>query len=264
MERTMLKAEKRETTTKGAIRQLRLKGRVPAVLYGKKQEPVMISVDASELKKAAATKAGLNVLLDLTISGGKPATVLIRDYQAHPLERVFTHVDFQAIDITEKIVIEVPIDLIGIAIGVKEGGILEQLLRKIELKCIPTKIPERIEINVDDLKIGDSIHSAGLKLPEGAEFARAFNYTIATVVPPTKEEVPAAAAVPAEGVPVEGAVAPAEGAAAGAVPGAAPGTAPKAAPKAVPGAAPGTAPKASPKAAPGAAPKAEAGEKAKK
>jgi len=265
VERISINAEKRETKTKGAVRQLRLAGKVPAVLYGMKQEPVTLTVNTLDLQKATSTKAGMNVLLDLTVAGGKATTVLIRDYQAHPIERVFIHVDFQAIDISLKIGVEVPIILTGLAIGVKEGGILEQLLRKIELKCLPTNIPEKIEINVEELKIGDSIHSAGLKLPEGAEFSRAFNYTIVTVVPPAKEEVPVAAAVPAEGAPpVEGAP-PAEGAPA-AVPGAAPGTAPKAAaPGAAPkGTAPGAAPKAAAPAAPAAAPEAKGGEKAKK
>lgn len=257
MERILLKAEKRDLTTKGAIRQLRVSGKVPAILYGRKKEPQMIAVNVADLLKATSTKAGLNVLLDLAVAGEKPATVLLRDYQAHPINRTFTHVDFQAIDVKERIVIEVPIELIGLAAGVKEGGILEQLLRKIELKCLPTQIPERIEINVEHLTIGDSIHSEGLKLPEGAEFAKTMNYTIATVVPPAKEEVPAAVA---EAVPVEGAP-PAEGAPA-AEGAAAPGAAP---PKGAPGAAPprGAPFAAPPKGAP-AAHEAKGAEKAKK
>lgn len=253
MERIKLQAEKRDTKTKGAIRQLRIKGKVPAVLYGKKQEPQTLVVDEAELLKATSTKAGFNVLLDLNVAGGKPTTVLVRDYQAHPIHRTFTHVDFQAIDITEKIVVEVPIILNGLAIGVKEGGILEQLLRKIELKCLPTQIPEKIEINVEHLKIGDGIHSAELPLPQGTEFSRAMNYAIVTVVPPAKEEVPAVAAAPVEGAP------PAEGAAAA--------PAAEGAAAAAPGAAPakGTAPGAAPKvAAPAAAPEAKGGEKGKK
>jgi large subunit ribosomal protein L25 len=261
VERIKLQAEKRDTKTKGDVRQLRLKGKVPAVLYGRKREPLTLIVKEADILKAMSTKAGLNVLLDLVVEGEKPTTVLLRDYQAHPVHRTFTHVDFQAIDMTEKIVVEVPIILNGLAVGVKEGGILEQLLRKIELKCLPTQIPEKIEIDVEHLKIGDSIHSDELKLPEGAEFPRAMKYAIATVVPPAKEEV-AAAAVPVEGaVPAEGeAAAPAaEGAAA--APGAAPakGAAPGAAP--AKGAAPGAAPA---KGAAPAAPEAKGGEKAKK
>jgi len=196
---------------------MRLKGKVPAVLYGKKCELQNLLVEASDLLRVTATKAGLNVLVDLKVSGGKPTTVLIRDYQAHPIDRHFTHVDFQAIDVSERLSVEIPIILVGQAIGVKEGGILEQLLRKVEVRCLATQIPENIEINVEHLNIGDSIHSSDISLPKGVELARAMNYTIATVVPPAKEEVPAvAAAVPVEGAPAEGAAAPAtvEGAAA--------------------------------------------------
>ena len=260
MERVSLNAEKREKTTKGALRQMRVKGKVPAVLYGKKSEPQKLLVDALELLKTTSTKAGINVLLDLKVAQEKPTTVLIRDYQAHPIDRHFTHVDFQIIDVSERIAVEVPIELLGQAIGVKEGGILEQLLRKIEVRCLATKIPERIEINVEHLKIGDSIHSSDMTLPGGVELSRAMNYTIATVVPPAKEEVPvAAAAAPVEGAPaVEGAAA-APAAAEGA---AAPGAAPKAegAEKGK-----GAAPKAEgAEKGKGAAPKAERAEKARK
>ena len=103
VERISLKAEKRESTTKGDVKQARLAGKVPAILYGRKQEPVMLTVAGSDVIRVTSTKAGLNVLVDLEVGGAKPTTVLIRDYQAHPIHRNFTHVDFQAIDLTEKI-----------------------------------------------------------------------------------------------------------------------------------------------------------------
>lgn len=217
MERISLNAQKREKSTKGRIRQLRLSGKVPAILYGKKQEPVMLIVDTKELEKATSTHAGLNALIELKIEGGAPTTVLVRDYQAHPIERDFTHVDFRAIDVTEKIVVEVPIDLLGESVGVKEGGVLEQLLRKVEVRCLPTNIPERLTVNVDSLKIGDSVHTSELSLPEGVEFLKVVDYTIVTIVPPTKEEVvaptPEAVEAAAAAAAAEGAAAPAEGAA---------------------------------------------------
>jgi large subunit ribosomal protein L25 len=216
VERISLSAQKRDKMTKGGIRKLRLSGKVPAVLYGKKQEPVMLVVDVKDLERAVSTHAGLNALIDLKIDGGETATVLVRDYQAHPIDRDFTHVDFRAIDVTEKIVVEVPIELVGESIGVKEGGVLEQLLRKIEVRCLPTKIPERFTVNVENLKIGDSIHTGGLTLPEGVEFLKVVDYTIVTIVPPTKEEVPVPAPEAVEAAAAaaaEGAAAPAEGAA---------------------------------------------------
>lgn len=212
MERISLKAEKRETQTKGQLRQLRASGYVPAILYGKKQEPVRLVVPEKELDRATSTHAGFNALIDLSVGEGETFTVLIRDYQAHPLRRKFTHVDFRAIDVTEKIEVEVPIELVGESIGVKEGGILEQLLRKVQVYCLPTNIPESFQVNVTGLKIGDSVHTTDITLPEGVEFLKDAEYTVATVVPPVKEEVvvpPEAVAV--EGAPVEGAP-PAEGA----------------------------------------------------
>lgn len=223
MERISLNAQKRETKTKGELRQLRLSGLIPAVLYGKKQEPITLVVSEKELERVTATEAGFNALIDLNVAGEKPLTVLIRDYQAHPIHRNFTHVDFRAIDVTEKIVVEIPILLIGESIGVKEGGVLEQLMRKVEVRCLPTNIPESIKINVESLKVGDSVHTKGIALPEGVEFLKDTDYTIATVVPPTKEEevvptpeeVAAAEAAAVEGAPAaegEAKAKPAEGA----------------------------------------------------
>lgn len=220
MEKISLNAQKRNTETKGQLRQLRETGFIPAILYGKKQQPIKLVVSEKELEEATATHAGFNALIDLNIAGEKPLIVLIRDYQAHPIHRNFTHVDFRAIDVTEKIIVEVPIELLGESIGVKEGGVMEQLLRKVEVRCLPTNIPESFEINVESLNIGDSVHTKGIALPEGVEFLKDTNYTIATVVPPTKEEevVPtpeelAAAEAAAEGAPpAEGEAKPAEGA----------------------------------------------------
>jgi len=216
VERILLNASKRDKLTKGGIRQLRLSGMVPAVLYGKKQEPVMLAVNMKDLEKVLSTHAGLNALIDLRIENEAPITVLVRDYQAHPIKRCFTHIDFRSVDVSEKVVVEVPIELVGECVGVKEGGILEQLLRKVEVRCLPTNIPESLKVNVESLKIGDSIHTSSITLPEGVEFFKTADYTIVTVVPPTKEEVPApppeaVAAAPAEGA---AAAAPAEGAAA--------------------------------------------------
>jgi len=99
VERISLDAQKREKSTKGEIRKLRLSGKIPAILYGKKQEPVMLVVDVKDLEKAVSTHAGFNALIDLKVGGGAPTTVLVRDYQAHPIDRDFTHVDFRAIGI---------------------------------------------------------------------------------------------------------------------------------------------------------------------
>lgn len=209
MERVALTAEIRGAG-KGIAKRLRVEGGVPAVLYGKSVKPLTITVNKKELSKAVKTKAGMNVLIDLAVQGGDSGLARIRDYQADPFKRDFTHVDFQAISLNEKIAVEVPIILVGASVGVKEGGVVEQLKRTIEVRSLPEKIPEKLEVDITELKIGDSIHADGLKLPDGVEFPQVFNYTIVTIVPPAKEEEAPAAPVVGE-VPVEGA-APAEGA----------------------------------------------------
>lgn len=212
MERISLAAELREPG-KGPANRMRVSGRIPGVLYGRKVKPMSISVDERELVKATSSKAGMNVMIDLAIKGGDSGLAFIRDYQADPFRRDFKHVDFQAISLDEKIDIEVPIELTGAAIGVKEGGVVVQSRRTLSVRTFPGNIPDKIEVDITELKIGDGIHADEIALPEGVEFPHTINYPIVAVVPPAKEEVAVAAAVPVEGVAVEGAV-PAEGAAA--------------------------------------------------
>lgn len=217
MERVALTAEIREPG-KGKARRARVADKVPAILYGRSVKPLPIFVDRRPLEAAVKTKAGMNVIIDLSVTGGDSGLALIRDYQADPFKREFVHVDFQAITLKDKLEIEVPVVLIGTAEGVKEGGVVEQLRRTVHVRSLPTSIPEKIEVDITELKIGDSIHSNQMSLPEGVEFSSATNYTIVAIVPPAKEEAAAVAAVPLEGeaaaaAPAEGAAAPAEGAA---------------------------------------------------
>lgn len=218
MERITMTVEPRDTG-KGVSRRLRTSGRVPGIIYGK-VKPIAVSVDRRELEKAVKTKSGMNVLFDLSVSGSDSGLALIRDYQADPFRREFVHVDFQAISLTDKIEVEVPVVLTGESIGVKEGGIIEQPKRTLQIRALPVSIPDKIEIDISALKIGDSFHSSEITLPEGTEFPQVVNFTIVAIVPPAKEEVAAVAPVAVEGElaapAVEGApvAAPAEGAAA--------------------------------------------------
>ncbi len=216
MERFSLNAETRGVG-KGPAKKLRVSGNIPAVLYGKSAKPQVLSVNAKEVEQIMKKAAGATALIDLKV--GKDTTIaVVRDYQADPFKRQITHIDFQAVGLKDRIEVEVPIRLVGTAVGTKEGGVLEQLRRSISVKCLVTRIPSQIEVDVTELDIGDNIHIDDIELEEGVEFPRTTNFTVATVVPPTKEEVPvpAVAEVPAEGVeaaekPAEG-EAPAEGA----------------------------------------------------
>jgi large subunit ribosomal protein L25 len=219
MERMSLTAEMR-TPGKGPAGRMRDTGKIPAVLYGRSVKPLSIVVDRRQFEAATKTKAGMNVMIDLSIKGGDSGLAFIRDYQADPFKRDFLHVDFQAISLTEKIEIEVPIELTGTAAGVKEGGVVVQSRRTLLVRTLPNNIPDKLTVDIAALMIGDGIHADEIVLPDGVEFPHTANYPIVAVVPPSKEEVPAAAAVaPVEGVPAEegapaeGAAAPAEGAA---------------------------------------------------
>ena len=218
MERFSLAATTRKTG-KGHCYRARTGGWIPAVVYGKKREPMSVQVPEKELIKATSTEAGFNALFDLTLEGSDTILARIREFQADPLRRNFLHVDFQAVDLKEKIEVEVPLEVIGKSKGIKEGGVLEIQRRTLHLKCLVSKIPGKIEVDITDIDIGQSIHADQIKLPEGVEFPHETNFAVLSVVPPTKEEEVA----PATAAPVEGA---AEGAAAAA--GQVPATAQKA------------------------------------
>lgn len=213
MERLKMSAESRAAAGKG-LPQLRAKGLVPGIIYGKKKDPKLVQVVAKELEKATKTEAGFNAIFELSVDGKAEGLVRIRDYQAHPIKRNFTHVDFQAVDLKEKIEVEVPIRIVGKSKGVKEGGVLEQQRRTLHLKCLVSQIPEHIDIDVSNLDIGQGIHANEITLPEGVEFPHDTNFIVLSVVPPTKEEE-AAPAVVAEGAEAAAGAAPA---AAGAAP----------------------------------------------
>jgi len=206
MERFGLTTETRKNG-KGVARKLRAAGKIPAVLYGTSVEPKSLAVDSHTFEKIAKKSQGSTMLFDLDVAGEK-STALVRDYQADPFRREITHIDFQAVGLNDKIEVEVPVQLTGNAAGVKEGGILEQLRRTLNVRCLVSKIPSHFDVDVTALNIGDNIHADELTLPEGVEFPHAANFTIAAVVPPTKEEEVKPAVV-AEGE--EGAEAPAEG-----------------------------------------------------
>lgn len=237
MERTALDAVKR-VEGKGGARKLRRQKMIPGVIYGKGYNPVYVSVDEKALEKAVSTHAGLNVIMDLSIEGKDKVVARVCSYQAHPIDRNFTHVDFQVLDLKKRITVEVSIQIEGKAKGVKEGGILVNDRRTLSVKCLPIAIPEKITIDITELDIGDSIHIDDLKLPENVECPHDVNFAIVSVVAPMKEEV-VAPTVAVEGVvTAEGVVIPAAGVA-GVAPVGAPGTAPTAGGvKSAPGAAP--------------------------
>ena len=192
-----LKGARRSEVGKGVARKLRQSGSIPAVYYGRGEDPIVLTVGLKELEEVIVKAEGSNVIVDLRVDGDGAGDrkALIREIQRDPVGGHILHLDLQHISLTERITVEVPIVLTGIPIGVKDGGgILEHLLRDVEVECLPTDIPSRLEIDVSALNIGDSLHVSDLRadkvtiLTEGER-------PIAAVVPPTVLEE----AKPAEG-----------------------------------------------------------------
>jgi large subunit ribosomal protein L25 len=199
MKEITIEARKRTGTGKEKAKKLRKKGIIPAVVYGPGDEPLPLEINAQSLNSILREGKGENVIITLNIDGGQNGKkVLIREIQHDPVLGDILHVDFQHVLLTKKITVKVPVHLVGIPIGVsKDGGILQYVLRELEVECLPTDIPEKVEFDVSNLKIGDSIHVKDAKLEKATILSDAEG-SIVTVVPPTifKEEVvPAAAEV---------------------------------------------------------------------
>lgn len=185
-----LSATVREETGKGAARQARFQKKVPAVIYGHGRPTQTLMVDALALEKALTGIEPESTLIELSVDG-KTSRTLIREIQRHPLRPDIIHVDFYEIRGGEKITLKVPVHLVGTPDGVRNaGGVLDQVTREVEIEVLPENIPDRVELDVTALKIGDSLHVRDLSIANAAILTGA-DLTIATVVPPRAEEVAA-------------------------------------------------------------------------
>jgi large subunit ribosomal protein L25 len=206
MHTVALTAQARKTSGKGAARSLRRQSLVPAVLYGRALESTLLSVSPGDLEKATSTASAENILIDLTITDGESTRnqrAMIREIQVDPVKRNILHVDFLGISMDRKITVEVPINLVGDPVGVSAGGMLQQVLRSVEISCLPDRIPDTLELDVSSLTMGHSLHVSDLRTPEGVELLSDPRLTLATVLAPKRvEEKPAA---PAEGEELAGA-----------------------------------------------------------
>ena len=190
MEQLDLKAQVRKTTGKGLARALRREGRIPAVLYGPKTDSMMLSIDFKEFEQIVRKANVGSVLLNLQIQNGETLTrpAMIKELQTNPVSGAFLHIDFYEIDMQRKINVSVPVVTRGKSAGVEEGGLLQIVRREIELFCLPTAIPESIEVDISDLTIGDSIHVREITLPGDVELPEDIDFTIITVLAPKVEE----------------------------------------------------------------------------
>jgi large subunit ribosomal protein L25 len=210
-EQLTLSAETRERAGKGASRAMRREGRVPAVVYGNKEEPLAVHVEEKALMKMLNSGHFMNSVVMVEVAGGPTARTLPKDVQFHPVTDRPLHVDFLRISEHSTVTVNVPIRFTGEdrSRGLKRGGVLNAVRHELELICDAAEIPDEIEIDLSKLDIGDSLHISAVALPKGAESAITDrDFTICTIVPPSglkmeAEDAAAEAAAPAE-VPLVG------------------------------------------------------------
>ena len=189
MAQNTLEVLKRTRLGKSGARYIRSQGLIPAIVYGRNSEPRAISVAPHDLKEALATDAKDNTLLELKIrdhNGKEEASTLalVKDVQYDYLTSKPIHFDFYEVDKDQKIKVKVPIETVGRSAGVIEGGILEFIMRQLEIECLPSEIPNMIEVDVSDLDIGNSIHIVDLTLPESVTATHDSGETVITISVP--------------------------------------------------------------------------------
>lgn len=192
MEQVSLKVYIRNEIGKQFAKKLRATGLIPAVVYRKGQDALCVKLHRRELAQVLHTKAGENVIINLKVKdNGKSSskTVIIKEIQYHPLREDVLHVDFNQISLTELITVKVPVLGKGESIGVKEGGILDHVLHEVELECLPTEIPEKIEFDVSGLKIGDMVHIRDLSVPSDVKILNDPDSIVMSVEAPVVEVV---------------------------------------------------------------------------
>jgi large subunit ribosomal protein L25 len=200
-----LSVEKRSTIGKNEARRSRASGRIPAVVYGAGKPNVPISLDRKALADLFREGASENAIFLLKLAGSDQSRhAMIRELQRDPVSRKPLHIDFVRVLMDVKVTVRVPIEIVGVARGVKtDGGILDVVTREIEIECLPANIPAHIAVDVTDLGIGDAIRVSELPSIEGVSIVDNPEKVVVHVAHPTREEEPVVAAVEAAAEPVE-------------------------------------------------------------
>ncbi len=185
-QQVVLNAEIRDKSGKGYSRRLRSQGMVPAVLYGQDIENLTLTVNAKDLKKIIKNH-GRNVLINLKVNDNEN-TVMLREIQKSIIKDDIIHADFFKISLKEKIEVTVPIVLLGDAVGIKDGGILQNQLRELSVKVLPTEIPDTIEIDISNLEFGEAVAVKDVEVAPEIELLNDPDEIIASVIAPMEEE----------------------------------------------------------------------------
>lgn len=189
METLSLKASPREAVGNGPSRVLRRNGKIPAILYGAKIEPIKLSIEKTALEPIFKSGSVSQKLLNLEIAddGGK-RRVMIKDMQRHPVSRRLQHLDLYEVAMDKKVRVMVPVMTVGKPIGVEMGGMLQIIRRELEVMCLPDNIPQSITIDVSTMDVGHSFHVNDLKLEDGIDVPADVNFTILTLLGGKRDE----------------------------------------------------------------------------
>ena len=196
MEFAKVSAEVRQETGKGFARRTRAAGRVPAVLYGRREQPLTLSLDPLALVRSLDKERKRNTVFSLAVGaeGAAEITAMIRDVQIDPLSRRIMHIDFLRVDLNEEVRVNVPLVLTGTPVGVIDGGNLHHNVFSLAIAAKPGDIPTKIELDVSALKVGEALHVSDLKLPAGLRSVLDGKIGLASVVAPRSDKVEDAAA----------------------------------------------------------------------
>ena len=197
MKSVPLTAYPRTLGRRAGAKKLREAGRIPAVIYGGKTKPQSLEVDRKSLEDLIHHSASENLLIDLTVDKDTKAKrlALVKEVQHYPLTGKVVHIDFHEISETEKVTVMVPVEPTGEAAGVKTGGgVLEHVLFKLKVRCLPKDLPEALLVDVSHLEIGKAIHIGDIKAPSGVEILGEKHISVLAVAAPVTEAEEAAAA----------------------------------------------------------------------
>lgn len=201
-----IQAEPRDSRGKNEARRLRARGMAPAVVYGSEREPVAVSVNPKEIGRILHSGTGHNTIFNLEVEGRENTPVMIVDSQHDPMRATILHVDLKRIDLTQRIVVNVPIYTTGEPKGVKiQGGLLEAVTREIEIECLPEDIPERFTVDVSELMLGQSIRAGEVPMSGSMKLMGSPDSVVAHVVALKAEAAPAEAEAAEGATPAAGA-----------------------------------------------------------
>jgi len=198
-----LKAQRREDTGRSAVRKLKARDIVPAIIYGGKEKPQPLQVSARDVRAMLSHASGENILVELEVDGEKSnCMAMVQEIQHSPVGGDVLHLDFHAVSMDETIHADMPLEAVGTPNGVKNfGGLLEQSLRTLSIECLPRDLPDKLVVDVSGLNIGDAIHVRDIQLPNGVSTKVQPDLTAFSVLAPAVEEEPAAVAAEAAAGP---------------------------------------------------------------